>query len=94
MTPEEMRAVSDVAKISNFLPYIEEEINRMKRTVEVKVMEKIRKGELTPEYSQNAWFELASYNRLLKSLETRVRTGTSVGEKYTVELNLTGANNA
>lgn len=69
------------ARLLNFLPYLEEEINKMRDTVEAKVAKHIREGTLTPELAYNYWMERHSYTTLLGRFATKARVAAAQGDK-------------
>lgn len=88
MKPEELAEIRNGARVANMLPYVEDEIERMQKTLKTKTFELVRKGELTPERAVHAWMELYSYDRLLRTFRTKVKMGESAGEKTATELKI------
>lgn len=79
--PEDFLEAADGAKIAALLPYMEAELSQAINAVQNRAGQLILHGELSPELAQNLWYELYSYKKLLKSLQTRVNMGASVREE-------------
>lgn len=69
------------ARLINFLPYLEEEINKMIAVVDGKVNQHIRQGTLTPELALNFWLERDSYTTLFKRFKTKAAIAAGQGDK-------------
>ena len=80
-TPSDLSSVVNGARIANTLPYINAEIDAMKRTLMTRMFAKIRQGVLTPEAAYEGWMELFSYERLTKRFEKTVQAGVNAGRK-------------
>lgn len=88
-TPEELKLVSDGAAYALVLPQITEDIGRMIKAVQNQVFTAILHKNLTPEMAYQAWMEVYSHNKLLKSMETRVKVGTSTADDIAPHMNIT-----
>lgn len=69
------------ARLLNFLPYLEDEIQKMRDIVEAKVAKHIAQGTLTPELAYNFWLERHSYTTLLGRFATKARMAAAQGDK-------------
>lgn len=80
-SPEDLRLMSNGAKMASALPYIESEIGRMVSLTKTQALKHLADNTLTPEMALSAWREIASYERLLKRLQTHVKVGISAADR-------------
>lgn len=88
MTPEELGYIRQGAELSNFLPLIEREVDKMQAALDARVYLQLQNGSLTPEVALAAWIERKTNAALVKRFRTWVQLGESVGKRNAAELNL------
>jgi hypothetical protein len=57
------------------MPYIEDEISKMKRQIEMRAMNAIRQAALTPDVAVSLWMEWHAVQGLHSRLSTKVIVG-------------------
>lgn len=80
-SPDQLLEISNSAKFSAFMPYLQDEISRLKKSVEARVFAAIRNDTFTPAMAESTWRELYAFDRLLKSFETRVTMAEAAGHR-------------
>lgn len=85
-TPDQLKEISNSAKFSAFLPYLREEIDRLKKNVEARVFAALRNDTFSPVMADSAWREIYAFDRLLKSFETRVTMAEAAGHRLAQDL--------
>lgn len=70
-----MRRARVGAEVGAVLPHIEQEIDRMARALDNRMMAAIAAGKLTPEMAVEGWMERAACAKLLKNFQSIVRLG-------------------
>lgn len=87
-TPDEMRQITDGAAYAALLPKLSQDVEGMKKSLQMKVFGLIRAGALTPEAALAYWIELKSLNDLVARFSTRVTIGTEVGKQVAPAMNI------
>ena len=87
-TFQELDKISTGAYVAGIMPTVEREIAEMAMVVQRKVFGAIRDGTLTPDMAVNAWYEVYSFQSLLRRLEKKVKVGQHVGERVADKLNI------
>lgn len=88
MTPEELAYIRQGAELSNFLPILEREVEKMQSALDARVYLQLQNGGLTPEVALAAWIERKTNAALVKRLRSWVQLGESVGRRNAAELNI------
>lgn len=72
--PEYEHAIMAV-QMANYLPYLQETVEKLQHTVVNRMSILKDDGKLTPELAMAGWYEYLAYGRILKT--TKVRTAIS-----------------
>lgn len=86
MDAKDAGEIRNVAIIQSFLPYLEAELAKMDRALENRVLTALEHGELTPQQALEAWYEKATYTKLIRRLTQTVRVGQTKGAAFANEL--------
>src|SRR5690242_8899812 len=86
MDAGDLSDIRNVAVIQGFLPYLEAELAKMDKALENRVLTALEHGEFTPQQALEAWYEKATYTKLLRRLTQVVRIGQAKGSAYASEL--------
>jgi hypothetical protein len=81
-TAAEMAIVAQQNVIDGFMPYLKAEVDRQLAVVCSTACGAIRSGDLTPERAASLWHQYAAISAILRAFETRLRVGTSIGERH------------
>lgn len=78
---DELARVKGLERLQGFLPYLEDEIETMKRVIITRAGSALTAGKLTPELSQALWLEFLAANTLLRRMGQKTRATQSVAER-------------
>jgi len=90
VSPKEVAAVRDVARLGTALPYMTDQLDRMERGLDTKTLVALAHGELSPEKALEAWIEKSIISRMRKGLTTAIRVGTTIGERVADDMQMEG----
>lgn len=79
--PKDLASIQDSARLTGFLPYLDNELRRMEEVLDTKIFILLDKGELTPEAAKDAWIEKRAIRRLGRRFDQRVKLGVSTGAR-------------
>jgi hypothetical protein len=68
------------AELQNYAPFINDDLDKMKRRVVSQVMMQIDKGELTAEGALSRWHEFVSYERLSQRVNKKIVAGQELAK--------------
>lgn len=86
LTVVDAGTIAEGARLSGMLPYLEQYIDKLERTLENKVFARLDKGELTPEEAMFAWQEKLILRRLVRHFTQQTRIGLAVADEHIEEL--------
>ena len=78
---EDIDAATGQGWLLNVLPYLEDDVKKIKLGIEKRAMDAIRAQELTPETAMMLWQEHAAADRLLASFRARVKMGATRAQR-------------
>ena len=81
MRAEDLGAIRVGAEMQSMKPYMDFEIEGLKKAVVSFVLGAINNGTLTPEIAFAKWTEYASYVKLQQKIDQRIRIGQSAGQE-------------
>lgn len=70
-TPMELAAAQTAARLQGVMPYLNDEIERMVRQIEMRACNAIRDAKLSPEMAVSLWMELHAARSLANRLGTK-----------------------
>lgn len=79
MKAEDLGAIRVGAEMQAVKPYIDSEIEGMKKAVVSSILQKVNDGSLTPDVALSKWVEYVAYIKLQQKYEQRIRMGQSIG---------------
>ena len=88
MDAQQLGSVRDMAIIAELLPYLRAELTKLDKALENKAFSDLTSGKLTPERAIEAWIEKASYAKLLKKMEQKVKMGQSLAAQSQNDLEI------
>lgn len=71
LTPQQLADLQAAQAISEVLPQLEDEIDKMSQSKMADVFRQINENILTPELAMSYWLEMYAYHRLNKRLVTK-----------------------
>lgn len=77
-----MGRIAQQSVLDGFMPHLEAEVQRQLDQVCAAACGAIRSGDLTPERAASLWHQYAAISAILRAFETRLRVGTSIGERH------------
>lgn len=80
-TPAQLAELRQAAKLAANLPEINQEIDKMIKSLTVTVYQLIRHGELTPDKAMAYWLEMYSYDRLRTRLDKAALPAQQITER-------------
>lgn len=83
----EIDTLAQTAKLSGFLPYLEQALDKMEAMLDRKVFALLDKDELTPQLAVYAWQEKRIIQRLYSQFHQKIATAQSIGEQYQRSMN-------
>lgn len=75
MTENDLVGARDRAIMSNVMPYIQEEVAKMDRALENKMLTALNDGSLTAEMALNGWIEKLTLRRFLGKFDKSAQHG-------------------
>lgn len=78
--------ISEGAHLSGLLPYLEEYIGKLERTLDFQTMQRLDAGELTPDLALIAWQEKRALRKVLSHFKQTIRIGLTVADRNIEEL--------
>lgn len=81
MTPDDATIIAQGRLAQNALPFLNENAQKLSRSVMNRVFMQIAKGELSPELAYSAWHELYAITRMVSSLRAKAELGVQVAEE-------------
>lgn len=85
---EELDQLGSMAELQGFLPYLQDAIDKMERTLENKVFMLLDQGKLTEQLALYAWQEKLILRRIVSRFNTKIRVGSTIAERYSQDLNI------
>lgn len=85
-------ALTQGARISNFLPYIEEDLVKLEGVILSKALQKALKYELEADEALRMWHEMAVIDRLRRGWRAKVAIANSTAEKLGESMTIGGKN--
>lgn len=73
--------IAEGARLAGVLPYLEEELDKIERRLDMRIYAQLDKDELSPDQALLAWQEKHILKRIRNSFVTKVKMGTSVAER-------------
>lgn len=77
----EMAQVAGLERLQGFMPYLEAEIEVIKRAIVVRAQTAQTAGALTPALAQALWADYLAANSLLRRMGQKTRSSVSIGER-------------
>lgn len=84
--PAELQAIRYGADLTNYKPYIDNEIANMQKAVVSSVLAAVNNGSLTSEMALSKWMEYIAYQKLIQKFDQRIAVGVSVGSKRNLDI--------
>lgn len=81
LPPKALQTIREGAELSNYKPYIDADLDKMKQSVVNSVLMLANSNELTPEIAQAKWFEYIALVRLGQNIGKRITVGVDLGNK-------------
>jgi len=79
--------ISEGAHLAGLLPYLEQYIGKLERTLDFQTMQRLDHGELSPQDALNAWQEKRAIRKVLSHFKQVIRGASTVAERNIEELN-------
>jgi hypothetical protein len=78
--------VKNIAFLTELMPFLEEDLGKQAKAVEIKIAKAIEEGSLTPEIAMSAWYEHNAYRKQIQKMRQRVLSGQSKAQTMASEL--------
>lgn len=85
-------ALAQGARISNFLPYIEEDLERVEGEIRAMALQKALKYELQADAALRMWHEIAVIDRLRRGWKAKVAIANATAKKLDISMTIGGKN--
>jgi hypothetical protein len=84
--PEDLAIVRIGAEMQNYAPYIQYDIDKMKRAVVNEVMALMSTHDFTAEVALAKWYEYVSFERLMQKVNKKITAGQEMGKMMPAKL--------
>lgn len=86
VAPKALKGIRDAAIMAEMYPFVKNEVDKLDRALDNRMLMAIRKGELTPQMALQGWIEKVSYRELLSKFDQTIKLGQHLGHENQASL--------